>query len=62
MRRSIPKEKTYKTIILISDGEDHDDDAIKIAKQLGKEGIMLNTIGIGSPQGAPIMDPETNSL
>lgn len=56
-----PKEKTYKTIILISDGEDHDDDALKIAKQLGKEGIMINTIGIGSPQGAPIMDPETNS-
>jgi len=56
-----PKEKTYKTIILISDGEDHDDDAIKIARQLGKVGIMVNTVGIGSPQGAPIMDPETNS-
>lgn len=56
-----PKEKTYKSIILISDGEDHDDNALKIAKQLGKEGIMVNTIGIGSPQGAPIMDPETNS-
>ncbi len=56
-----PKEKTYKSIVLISDGEDHDDNAIKIAKQLGKEGIMVNTIGIGSPEGAPIMDPETNS-
>jgi len=56
-----PKEKTYKSIVLISDGEDHDDNAIKIAKQLGKEGIMVNTIGIGSTEGAPIMDPETNS-
>jgi tetratricopeptide (TPR) repeat protein len=56
-----PKEKTYKSIILISDGEDHDDNALKIAKQLGKEGIMVNTIGIGSMLGAPIMDPETNS-
>jgi Ca-activated chloride channel family protein len=55
------KEKTYKSIVLLSDGEDHDDDALKIAKQLGKEGVMINTIGIGSPQGAPIMDPETNS-
>jgi len=54
-----PKEKTYKSIILISDGEDHDDNAIKVAKQLGDQGIMINTIGIGSPQGAPIMDPET---
>jgi tetratricopeptide (TPR) repeat protein len=55
------KEKTYKSVVLISDGEDHDDDALKIAKQMGKEGIMINTIGIGSMQGAPIMDPESNS-
>ncbi len=56
-----PKEKTYKAIVLISDGEDHDKDALKIAKQLGKEGIMVNTVGIGSSEGAPILDPETNS-
>lgn len=56
-----PKEKTYKAIVLISDGEDHDDKAIKVAKQLGQEGIMVNTVGIGSPQGATIFDPETNS-
>ena len=56
-----PKEKTYKAIVLISDGEDHDDNALKIAKQLGQEGIMVNTVGIGSPQGAPIFDPETNA-
>jgi tetratricopeptide (TPR) repeat protein len=54
-----PKEKTYKSIVLISDGEDHDDDALKVAKQLAEQGIMINTIGIGSPQGAPIMDSET---
>ncbi len=54
-----PKEKTYKTIILVSDGEDHDDDAIAVAKELGREGIPVNTVGIGSPQGAVIMDPET---
>jgi Ca-activated chloride channel family protein len=56
-----PKEKTYKAIILISDGEDHDDDALKVAKQLGQEGIMVNTVGIGSPQGATILDAETNA-
>ena len=54
-----PNDKTFKSVLLISDGEDHDDDAIKEAKELGKEGIMVNTIGIGSPQGAPIMDPTT---
>ena len=56
-----PKEKTYKSVLLISDGEDHDNDALKIAKQLGKQGVMVNTVGIGSPQGAPIPDPETNA-
>ncbi len=54
-----PKDKTFKSVLLLSDGEDHDNDAIKVTKQLAKEGIMVNTIGIGSPQGAPIMDPQT---
>jgi Putative Zn-dependent protease, contains TPR repeats len=54
-----PKEKTYKSVLLISDGEDHDDEAIKVAKQLAEQGIMINTIGIGSVLGAPIMDEET---
>lgn len=54
-----PKEKTFKSVLLISDGEDHDDEAIKTTKELAKAGIMVNTIGIGSPQGAPIMDPAT---
>jgi Ca-activated chloride channel family protein len=56
------KEKKYRAIILISDGEDHDEDAIKVTKQLADEGVMVNTVGIGSPQGAPIMDNETNEL
>lgn len=56
-----PKDKTYKAIILLSDGEDHDKDALKVVKQLIGDGIMINTIGIGSIQGAPITDPETNS-
>ena len=56
------KEKKYRAIILISDGEDHDEDAIKVTKQLAEEGVMVNTIGIGSMQGSPIMDNETNEL
>lgn len=52
-----PDDKTFKSILLISDGEDHDNDAIKVTKDLAKEGIMVNTVGIGSPEGAPILDP-----
>lgn len=57
-----PKEKTFKSVLLISDGEDHDNEAIKAAKELAKQGIMINTIGIGSPEGAPIMDPATGQF
>jgi len=53
------KEHKYKAIVLISDGEDHDPEALKIAKQLADDGVMINTIGIGSPDGSPIIDPVT---
>ncbi|HEY5369149.1 MAG TPA: VWA domain-containing protein [Hanamia sp.] len=52
-------DKTFKSVLLISDGEDHDDDAIKTTKEMAKAGIMINTIGIGSPEGAPILNPAT---
>jgi Ca-activated chloride channel family protein len=53
------KEKKYKAVILISDGEDHDEGALKIAKQMADEGIVINTAGIGSPQGSTIIDELT---
>jgi tetratricopeptide (TPR) repeat protein len=56
------KEKKYKAVVLISDGEDHDENAIKTAEQMGQEGVMINTIGIGSPEGATIMDEATGEL
>ena len=33
------KEKKYKAVILISDGEDHDENALKIAEQMAGEGV-----------------------
>ena len=56
------REKKYKSVILISDGEDHDEGAIKMAEQMAGEGIVINTIGIGSPQGSTILDPGTNEV
>ena len=54
-----PNEKTFKSVLLISDGEDHEPGAVKMAKNLLNSGIVVNTIGIGSPLGAPILDEET---
>jgi Ca-activated chloride channel family protein len=52
-------EHKYKAVVLISDGEDHDPDALKVAKQMADDGVMVNTVGIGSADGSIIIDPET---
>jgi Ca-activated chloride channel family protein len=54
------KEKKYKAVILISDGEDHDEGAQKAASDLASDGIVVNTVGIGSPGGSEIIDETTN--
>lgn len=56
------KEKKYKAIVLISDGEDHDEGAVKIAAQMAQEGVVIYTVGIGSPQGSTIIDETTNQV
>ena len=43
-----------KAIIVISDGENHEDDAVSAAQNAARQGVMVNTVGMGSPQGAPI--------
>lgn len=48
------KERKYKVLILITDGEDHGEDAQQMAEAAEKEGVVIYTVGIGSPQGVPI--------
>jgi Ca-activated chloride channel family protein len=48
------KERKYKVLILITDGEDTVEDPLKAAEIAEKEGIVIYTVGIGSPQGVPI--------
>ena len=46
--------KKNKAIIVISDGEDHEDHAVEAAKAARSRGIVVHTIGMGLPEGAPI--------
>jgi tetratricopeptide (TPR) repeat protein len=55
------KEKKYKAVVLVSDGEDHDENAESIAKEMSNEGVVIYTIGMGSPGGSAIFDPATGS-
>lgn len=43
-----------KAIIVITDGENHEDDAIQAASEANELGINVFTIGMGLPEGAPI--------
>ncbi len=56
------QERKYKSLVIISDGEDHDEQAIQKTKDAAETGVTIHTIGIGSPQGATLYDPVTKSV
>ena len=43
-----------RVIILITDGEDHEGNVMQAAERAAEQGIRIFTIGIGTPEGAPI--------
>lgn len=47
-------EKVHKAIILITDAENHEGDAVVAAKDAAEKGIQVDVIGVGSAKGAPI--------
>ena len=49
-----PGEGKSKAIIIITDGENHEDDPVKDAEDAAKAGIVIHTVGIGSTDGVPI--------
>ncbi|MBR9832957.1 VWA domain-containing protein [Acidiluteibacter ferrifornacis] len=52
---SFPKEEAKnRALIILTDGENHEDDAIAAAEEARKSGIRVFTVGMGSPSGAPI--------
>jgi len=50
----LPGGAKGRAIIVISDGESFEDDGETAAKSAAADGIVVNTIGLGTPQGAPI--------
>lgn len=48
------KMNKHKTIVLISDGENNQGNAVIAAEKAKKAGIAVNTVGVGSKKGAPI--------
>lgn len=49
--RSI-KEKNQRALIILSDGEDHDEDAVNMAEKAAENGWNVFTVGVGSVEGS----------
>jgi Ca-activated chloride channel family protein len=73
MRSFSPGEGKSKAMIIITDGENHEDDPVAAAEEASKAGIVIHTIGIGSVEGVPVpvtingrrdylKDPEGNTV
>lgn len=48
-----------KAMVIITDGEDHEENSVQVAQEAAKAGVSINVMGIGSPDGSPL--PSTDS-
>jgi Mg-chelatase subunit ChlD len=55
------KSNSGKSIVLITDGEDHEGDFSQALDNCITENISVNTIGVGQPQGIELLDLKTNT-
>lgn len=54
IRSFSPSSAESRAMVIITDGENHEDDPLAAADEAIKSDIMIYTIGIGSPEGSPI--------
>jgi Ca-activated chloride channel family protein len=47
-------EQTNRFLIILSDGEDHQEETKQVAQNLANEGVKIYTIGVGTARGGPI--------
>ena len=57
-----PNQKMTRVVVLISDGEDHEQGAIKIAQDMAKEGVRIFTMAFGSERGSKIPKRDPRGL
>jgi Ca-activated chloride channel homolog len=62
MKSFPPKGAAERAIIVITDGENFEDDATEAAKEAQKEGIKIHVVGLGLEQGSPIPMPNSSDF
>ena len=55
-------EQTNRFLIIISDGEDHQEETKQVAQNMSEEGVKVYTIGVGTEKGGPIPIKVSGSL
>jgi Ca-activated chloride channel family protein len=50
----VGNDNKHKVIVLITDGENHEDDPVAAAKKAAEAGVIVHAIGMGSPDGVPV--------
>jgi len=51
---------SFKALVLLTDGEDHDSGAVEAAKKAAAAGIQIFTVGVGTPDGELLRMKEAN--
>ncbi len=54
MKSFTDNENVGRSIVLITDGENHEQGAVEAAREAAKKGIHIFVLGVGSPEGAPL--------
>lgn len=52
----------YKVLILITDGEDHEGEAIDLARQASKRDMIVHTVGVGTTSGSLIPEVDNSGI
>ncbi len=62
MKSFTPNDGVGRAIVLITDGENHEGGAIEAAQEAAKKGIHVFVLGVGSPDGSPILVEGSNEF
>ncbi len=55
--KALSDEQHKKVLVLLTDGEDLQGDALAAAEKAGKAGLVIDTVGVGTPRGELVPEP-----
>ena len=53
-RGFVARDSKFKVVVLLTDGEETEGSALGVAEKAREEGIVIHTVGVGTPGGEPI--------